>query len=84
MTPEEVKLYKAIDEILYSDWNPIGVDDLPRNEYQGYDYEIFALKNDGSNIETIAQALHKLEINHMGLTGNIEHCRQVARKIFEL
>lgn len=30
------KLYKVIDEILWKDWNPIGVNDIPsaRDEYQ--------------------------------------------------
>jgi hypothetical protein len=83
MTPEEVKLYKAIDEILYSDWNPIGVVDLPRNEYQGYDYKIFELKTSGSNVETIAEALYNLEIERMGLTGNLEHCRNSVSRIPE-
>ena len=84
MTAEEIKIYVKIDEILYSDWNPIEVDDLPGNEYQSYNHQIFALKKEGSGIEVIAQALYKLETGRMGLTGNIEYCSRVARKIFNL
>ena len=56
MNPKELKFYLEIDEIIYSDWNPIGIKNLPRDEYQSYTHQIFALKYKGSNIETIAQA----------------------------
>lgn len=35
MTSEHKELYKAIDEVLWNDWDPIGVNDIaPRDEYQ--------------------------------------------------
>jgi hypothetical protein len=82
---EPTNLYEAIDLILWKDWDPIGVNDIaPRNEYQIYTPTIFELKNTGSDMETIAQALHEIEIATIGVVGNIEHCRQVANKIINL
>ena len=82
---ENMELYIAIDEILWNDWDPIGVNDTaPRDEYQGYTPEIFELKIKGGDVETIANRLNELVIKYMGLFGNIDHCRQVATKIVNL
>lgn len=45
MTEKQKKLYKAIDEILWQDWDPIGLNDNEeiRDEYQGYTPHIFSL-----------------------------------------
>lgn len=79
------ELYQKIDEILWTDWDPIGVNDIaPRDEYQGYTPTIFNLIKKNSDKETIAQKLFDFETQNMGLFGNIEHCRQVAEKIINL
>jgi len=82
---EPKDLYQEIDEILWNDWDPIGVNDMaPRDEYQGYTPTIFKLKTNGSDKETIAKTLHEIETVTIGLAGNIEHCRQIADKIINL
>ena len=44
MSPEHKALYKSVDEILWNDWDPIGVNDIaPRDEYQSYVPEIFSM-----------------------------------------
>lgn len=79
------ELYLAIDEILWNDWDPIGVNDsAPRDEYQGYIPDIFNLKLKGADRETIAKKLYEIETDRIGVSGNIEHCRTVAGKIIEL
>ena len=42
MTDKQKKLYKAIDEILWKDWDPIGVNDIEdvRDEYFKQSFEI--------------------------------------------
>jgi len=78
-------LYTEIDEILWNDWDPIGVNGIaPRNEYQGYTSTIFKLKTSGADKETIAKTLYEIETVTIGVLGNIEHCRQVAFKISSL
>jgi hypothetical protein len=85
MTPEQNLLYKNIDEILWNDWDPIGINDVaPRDEYQSYTPEIFTLKLNGAEKEMIALKLFEIETKTMGLFGNIENCRLVATKIIEL
>lgn len=69
-------LYQAIDEILWNDWDPIGINDsAPRDEYQGYTPEIFRLKISGADKDSIANRLNEIETKTMGLIGNIDHCK---------
>jgi len=78
-------LYEEIDEILWNDWDPIGLNDiLPRDEYQGYTPVIHKLKINGADKETIAKTLHEIETVTIGVGGNIGHCRQIADKILKL
>ena len=83
LSQEQKKLYKVIDEILWNDWDPIGVNDIEeaRDEYQSYIPQAFSFRIKNSDRETIAQYLYKIETENMGLSGDIEHCRQVAEKI---
>ncbi|MFZ1702937.1 MAG: hypothetical protein WAT79_01250 [Saprospiraceae bacterium] len=79
------KLYQEIDEILWNDWDPIGINDVaPRDEYQTYTPLIFSLKRKGANEEEISNRLHELEKTTIGVSGNLENCKNVARKIIEL
>ncbi len=84
MNVEQDTLYKIIDEILWNDWDPIGVNEYEedaRDEYHSYLPQIFKLKIDNAGKELIAQHLLKIETERMGLPGNIEKCRVVAQKI---
>lgn len=82
---EPANLYESIDLILWNNWDPIGINDIaPRDEYQSYTPTILKLKTSGADIDTIAKTLHKIETETIGVLGNIDHCRQVADKIFNL
>ena len=80
----QLEVFNKIDHILYNDWNPIGVPDLPRNEYQDYTSQIFKLKIQGAAKEQMAEYLHKLEKNYMGLKGKMDHCEKIAAMIVEI
>ena len=86
MKKEDVILYKAIDDILWFDWDPIGVNDNEeiRDEYQGYTPQIFKLKKDGADVNKITKHIYQLEIVSMGMTGNKERCKIIAEKIINL
>ena len=85
MTPENKALDKAIDEILWNDWDPIGVNGVgPRDEYQGYTNNIFSLKINGANREAIAQKLYEIETITIGLSGDWSRCITVAEKLVGL
>ncbi len=77
-------LYKKIDDILWFDWDPIGVKDLaPRDEYQSYVPEILALKKSGADRNEIATRLLKLETENMAMGGTFENCLTIADKIIQ-
>ena len=86
MSPEHIKLWKAIDKILWEDWDPIGINDNheARNEYYGYALQIFKLKIEGANSETIANRLNKYVTMDIGLNPDTEHCIKIAKIIFNL
>lgn len=86
MDAKELLIYKRIDDILWFEWDPIGVNEFheARDEYQGYLYQIYDLKKSKESIESVADELYKIETGNMGLLVNIERCRQVAKRIIEI
>jgi len=85
MTADQKKVYELIDGILWKDWDPIGVNDIEdvRDEYQSYTPHIFSLIIHGAAKIEIAEHLFMLETVNMGITGNKNHCEEVAQKIIE-
>lgn len=82
---DQIKLYRAIDEILWNDWDPIGINNNgPRDEYQGYIPPIFNLILADADLETIAKKLDQIAVERLGMESNIEHCRKVARKLINI
>jgi len=86
MTNEQKAVYESIDEILWTQWDPIGVNDVEdvRDEYESYTPTIFNLRIYGADKETIANKLFEIETKTMGVLGNIEHCRTVAEHIVNI
>lgn len=82
---KDLLLYKKIDNILWFDWDPIGINDYaPRDEYQSYVTEIFRLVKSKAGRQEIANRLYKLETNDMGMSGGIENCLSIADKILKV
>ena len=80
---EEKKVYNAIDELLWNEWDPLGVNHVEeaRDEYCSYVTEIVQLIIQGAERETIANYLFKTETDTMGLFGDIERCKKVSEKV---
>jgi len=75
-------LYKKIDDILWFDWDPIGVNEFAlRDEYQSYVPEIFGLAKANANRQQIVEQLFKIETAIIGMGGSIENCLTIADKI---
>jgi len=85
LTPDQKALYKTIDEILWNDWDPIGMklNEGPRDEYESYVPVIFSLKIRGASVEEIASKLYEFE-SKIGYEQGYENCKQVAGKIINL
>ena len=85
MTPEQHKLYNSIDEILWFDWDPIGVNkDGKRDEYYGYVPQVFQLKISSADKMIIAKHLDNVAMRNMGMESNMEFSEQIAEKIIAL
>lgn len=81
----EILYYQQIDDILWYDWDPIGINDMvPRDEYQSYTPQIFGLVKSNTDKMLIAKALSKIEIDIMGLVGNMEKCLKIADMILDI
>jgi hypothetical protein len=78
------ELNQRIDEILYYEWDPIGVSDEPcaRAEYSSYTMTIlkYVLKED---LHQIANQLSKIETDSMGLTTNKERNLKIAQRLLD-
>lgn len=71
---------------MWKEWDPIGIDDSDnaRDEYQAYVPTIFKLKISNTNQETIGLKLNEYATNYMGLTANLKHCNEIAKKVLDL
>jgi hypothetical protein len=76
---------QQIKDIFNQNWNPIGLEDLPQDEYDSYVGPIVSMiQSQDSSEEAVAQKLYEFETQHMGLTGDIAKCREIAEKIWVL
>lgn len=82
LPPQELELYKAIDEILWRDWDPIGVSgiDGARDEYQMYLPQVYQLALVGDRAK-IADYLFTVAVERMGLTTQRNQHLAAADKI---
>jgi hypothetical protein len=73
--------YKAIRDVLLTDWDPIGVPGIPDDEYDNYIPAIYGMLAQGKSEQEIADYLSQIEIDWMGFTPVRSHLEAVARKL---
>ncbi len=81
---DQLALYRGIDEILWCDWDPIGVsrfDDAPRDEYQGYLPQVFQFALRAAPATEIAEYMRQVTVERMGLSASPEAELSVAEKV---
>jgi len=85
MTKKEKELYKAVDKIIWNDWDVIGINEFEeaRNEYYGYLPQLFKILKDGKNKKGITDFLYQITTVSMGLTGDKEHNEKVAELLIQ-
>ncbi|HAT8493267.1 hypothetical protein HKA89_03030 [Vibrio parahaemolyticus] len=85
LPPEQLELYKRIDEILYYKWDPIGVSDSDwaRDEYQPYLPQLFSLVMQSQSPQEICKYLTE-STQYMGLQLSRDHDLAVAKLILEV
>lgn len=84
MTREQNVLFEFIEDLLSCEWDPLGLNGFgPRDEYQTYVPQIFSLAVGNATADQIAQKLRSLETETIGVAGDLEKCKQLARIIVQ-
>ena len=85
LSEHQDQLYNFIDNLLWEEWDPIGINDMPeaRNEYSSYTLQIFGLVIHGASNEDIAEKLSRIEVDWMGLASNADKNMELATKILQ-
>ena len=80
---KQLQLYERIDEILWRDWDPIGVSDSDdaRDEYHSYLPKIFRMALENASQQEIAKYLFLNETKSMGMAGDMPHCLKIANLV---
>ena len=83
LPPQEMKLYRQVDEILHYMWDPIGVAGIAqaRDEYHSYLPHVFKFVLDKKNKDEIASYLTEIETGSMGLASNYKVALEVAETL---
>lgn len=86
LPPEQLELYNTLDEILWKDWDPIGVygTEEARDEYYSYLPDVFQMVLRGASASEIAEHLHRIANENMGLGSSLSDHTAVAEKIHGL
>lgn len=80
------RYHAAIKKTLLSEWDPIGISDVPeaQDEYDSYVSGIHKMLVSRSTEQEVFEYLWEIETQHMGLLGNRRHTEQVAGKLVQL
>ena len=83
LSAEQLALYRRIDEILWTDWDPIGVSKMEgcRDEYYSYLPHVFSLVLKNASAQELAMYLHEVVSQNMGLGSKVSDQLPVAEKI---
>ena len=86
MNESEEMLHRRVDEVLYYQWDPIGISKSAwsREEYQSYLPMVFKLLLLHDTATDIADYLNTISTQAMGLNSNIEHDSAIAEFLIEL
>jgi hypothetical protein len=85
LPPDQLALYERIDEILWKDWDPIGVFGVSaaRDDYRAYLPQVFRLILNGATRNQIAEYLLALETDAIELSGDKQRCVTIANLLVE-
>lgn len=86
LTVEQKALYKRVDEVVFYNWDPIGISntDWPRDEYETYVPRIFGAVIANDDPEPIASLLGTIEVEFMGLSQGKKCNLAVAEQMLSI
>ena len=79
----QLELYKRVDEILFYQWDPIGISDTtcPRDEYHSYLPQVFKRLLANETPEKLAEYLTHITTHSMGMSSNRDHDLSIAKHL---
>jgi hypothetical protein len=78
---EDTRIRRKINSILFHEWNPIGYDGMPEDEYSSYVPSVLRLLKDGASVQTVSDLLHKIGNESIGMNTKAEVNMSVAKKL---
>lgn len=84
--PSQWRVYIArTDELLLKEWDPIGINDEPMatDEYSSYAPRMLRIALH-SGVESVADELEKIRVEHMGLPAKRAADRRIAMRLIDL
>ena len=81
LPPDQMALYRRVDEVLTYVWDPIGVREVPqaRDEYRSYLPQVFKRVLGASDPSSIAEYLLKVEGESMGFAPKDASRKEAVR-----
>jgi hypothetical protein len=83
----ELLLFEGVREVLFREWDPIGVNNQPlaQDEYDSYARRIVGYLNGEADEYKIAHYLSEVQRNSMGMSNiDGDNNRRIARRLLEL
>lgn len=72
-----------MNQILHDDWNPIGVGNMPADEYSSYAGTVGRLLGEGASAGAIAAYLGEAR-EYMGVDADADHDRVIADRLYDV
>lgn len=81
LPPDQMALYRRVDEVLTYVWDPIGIREVPqaRDEYRSYLPQVFKRVTESADPVPIAEYLLMVEAESLGFTPNDESRKEAFR-----
>lgn len=82
-----IEIQNAIRQVLFTEWDPIGISDVPeaRDEYDAYVGGVYRLLISGGSADQIIEHLFAIESRDLECTvDDREHLRPVAERLLAL
>ena len=85
MKQKDKELYTSIDNILWTHWDPIGInaDEYGRDEYSNYVPKILQYLKEGTDKKKLADYLHQNSTVNMGTNADFDRDNKVAKMLIQ-
>ena len=76
--------FYAVREVLRTDWNPVGCEGLPEDEYDSYIWPIVRLLREGADETALAEHLREVELFYFSRDTPVANLLPIARALIAL